>query len=300
MADYGVLPEGFARKPLPVLLAEIEEKAREVFGKGVIQTPQSPLGQLNGMYASLASTLWEIAEDTYQSYDPDQAEGKRLAMLGRIRLVERMDGERDPDFRLAITNSGRARIDVADIDRAVSGVAGATFVRTYLNPTDVTDADGLPSHSVAVAVLGGDDSEIGAALRPYVVPGIDTYGNARADVEVDGYCRTVYFVRPVEIPLGLQLLVSANPDRLGCPPPSAAAIALTVANALTGTARPANGADITLHMLRTIVSAAHGVNVEVLSGTATLNDGPLVPLPYPIGFLEIAKIDPTKITVAFA
>jgi hypothetical protein len=298
---YGVLPEGFSRKPLPVLLGEIEAKAREVFGDGVIQTPESPLGQLNGMYASLATTLWEIAEGTYQSYDPDQAEGVRLAMLGRIRLVERMDGEADPDFRLAITNTGRAHIDVADIDRAVSRLEGVHFVRPYLNPKSDPDEDGLPGHSVAVAVLGGDDQAVGAAIRPYIVPGIDSWGNARADVEVDGYCRTVYFIRPTEIPLGLQLLVSAKPDRLGCPPPSAAAISLTVANALTGAKRLANGVDISLHQLRTIVSAAHGTNVEVLSATANLLvDGPLVPLPYPIGFLEIAKIDPTKVTVAFA
>lgn len=297
---YGVQPAGFARKPLPALLAEIQEKAKEVFGPGVIQSPESPLGQLNGMYASLATTLWEIAEATYQSYDPDQSEGVRLASLARIRLLERMAGESDADFRLAITNQDRARIDVADITRAAAAVEGVTFARVFLNSSSATDADGIPPHSVAVSAIGGDDAAVALAIRPYIVPGIDSHGNTRADVEVDGYCRTIYFVRPVPVKLGLQLTVSVTPDRLGCPPPSAAAIAITAANALTGQNRPANGQDITLHMLRTAVSSAYP-NVEVTAATTTLlPDGPLEPTPRAIDFLEIAEIDPSRITVAIA
>jgi hypothetical protein len=114
--SYGVTPTGFNRPRVPELLAEIEEKARGIFGSGVVQTAQSPLGQLNGMFAELVGTLWEAAENTYQSYDPDQAEGVRLEQLGRMRLLERIDGELDPAYRQAITNAGRARLDIAGRD----------------------------------------------------------------------------------------------------------------------------------------------------------------------------------------
>jgi len=98
---YGVTPTGFNRKPLITILGEIQDKVKETFGEGAIQTPESPFGQINGMFASLASTLWEISEATYQSYDPDQAEGVRLEQLGRIRLLERMGGEDDDVDALA-------------------------------------------------------------------------------------------------------------------------------------------------------------------------------------------------------
>ena len=295
--SYGVTPTGFSRKPLLTLLGEIQEKAKEVFGEGVIQTPESPLGQLNGMFASLSSTAWEIAEATYQSYDPDQAEGIRLEQLARIRLLERMDGEMDTEFRSAITNASRARIDLADITRAVAGLDGVSYVRVFENKTSATDIDTVPPHALAVAVLGATDLAVANAIRPYVVPGINAYGNTRVDTTVDGYCRTLSFVRPAPIPLGLQLTVVSRPDRLGCPAPSAGTIALAAANGLTGANRPANGQDITLHLIRTAVSTAYPT-VEVVSATATLlpNGTPVV-LPYAIPFFSIADIDPTRITV---
>lgn len=295
---YGPLPTGFVRKPLLQILAEIEENAKQVFGENVIQSPESPLGQLNRLCASLGTTLWETAEDTYQSYDPDQAEGVRLEQLGRIRLLERMTDETDAEYRGAITNQGRARIDIADIVRALSSVDGVTYAKVFINPADGTDADGIPGHTVAAAVIGGDDDAAARALRPYITPGIDSYGNARADIDVDGYCRTVYFVRPVPVRLGLQLQARVGADRLGCPPPSAVAIGLTVSNALTGQTRPVNGQDIDLHLIRTAVTAAYP-NVEIVAGTYTLlPDGDLTPLPAPIPFLSIAEIVPASVIVA--
>jgi hypothetical protein len=45
MAEYGVLPTGYARKPLAVILAEIEQRMIDLFGPNVVQTAQSPLGR---------------------------------------------------------------------------------------------------------------------------------------------------------------------------------------------------------------------------------------------------------------
>lgn len=294
---YGVQPAGFVLKRLPEILAEIEESAREVFGPGVIQTAQSPLGQLNGLMASIVATAWEIGESTYQSYDPDQAEGVRLDQLGRIRLLDRMTGEAETEYRAAITNAGRARIDLADIARAAAAVDGVSFVRVYENRTGATNAIGLTSHSIGVAALGGDDAAVASAIRPYIVPGIDAWGNARVDVEIDGYCRSISIIRPVPVPLGLQVRIQVGADRLGCPPPAAAAVALAIISALTGAERPANGQDISLHFLRTVVSSQFP-NVEVVSAMAALlPDGPLQPLPVVIRFLEIAEVVPVNVTV---
>ena len=49
MTDYGVQPTGFVRKPLSVIKADMEAMNRAEFGSNVIQTPQSPLGQIVGI-----------------------------------------------------------------------------------------------------------------------------------------------------------------------------------------------------------------------------------------------------------
>lgn len=295
---YGVTPAGFARKPLETMLAEIEEGARGVFGADVIQSAASPLGQLNGLCASLVTTLWEVAEDAYQSYDPDQAEVVRLEQLGRLRLLERVAGELDPEYRRAITNADRARIDLPDIERAIADVAGVTWVRVYANARCIT-VPGLPARAVAAAVIGGDDGDVAATFRPYVVPGIDAYGNRHVSLVVDGYCRAVALVRPALVPVGLRLVVRVQPDALGCPPSSAIAIAEAAANGLSGADRLANGQDLTLHRLRTAVSRAFA-NVEVVSAEARTGEAAFAPLPFVATFLEMVTVSADDVAVGFA
>lgn len=51
MTEYGVVTTGFSRKPLTVIIAELEAANIIFFGPGLIQTSQSPMGQLNGLRA---------------------------------------------------------------------------------------------------------------------------------------------------------------------------------------------------------------------------------------------------------
>ena len=57
MTDYGVQSTGYVRKPLSVILSEIEASMTTEFGPGVIQTSQSPFGQLNGLMADLVAEV---------------------------------------------------------------------------------------------------------------------------------------------------------------------------------------------------------------------------------------------------
>jgi len=290
--SYGVLPTGFARKSLAEILAEIEAANIATFGPGVIQSAESPLGQLNGLFANLIAQEWEIAEDTYQSYDPDQAEGIRLEMLGRIRLLGRALGESDDEFRRAITNAGQARIDLQDLARAIKGLPGVTWVSVFVNDRDEENESGLSPHTVAVAVIGGDDEAIATEIRNYVVPGIGTYGNRMVDTTIDGYCRSIAFVRPVPVSVSLTITVRAQADRYGCPPPSAASIAAGLWSDLNGDRRLRNGDDVTVFSVRSIVESRFP-NVEVLSvvGTRDIENVPEGDLPVVIAFEEMASFD---------
>lgn len=297
LTTYGVTPSGFARKPFAQILADLEAAlaAPSRFGPGVIQTPESPLGQINGALAEAISSLWELAEATYASIDPDQAEGARLDILARLRLLERADGEADATLRADVTNAGRARIDMSDMIRAIKAITGVTYAVAWVNDGDTTDANGVPPHSVSVAAMGGDDAAIASAIRAYVVPGVGSYGNTRVDVTIDGFCRALWFVRPAPVRVRLSLTVATQNDRNGCPPPSAVAMKTALVEELAASLR--NGDDVTLHRLNVALSCRFQ-NVEITAAQAARGDATLASLPLAIGFDEIATIAATDIAIA--
>lgn len=291
---YGVKPTGFVRKPLSVTLAEIEAALVTEFGPDVIQSPQSPLGQINALFADLVTELWERHEDLYQSYDPDQAEGTRLETLARLRLIARGASD-DATLRQTITNAGQARIDLQDITGALTSIEGVTYAKVFTNETgEVTDS-ALERGTVAVAVIGGADEDIATALRQYIAPGVNTYGNTLVSSEINGYCRSAYLIRPVEVPVTLTVDVRASADRFDCPPPSN--VAIRAALVADWAARRINGLDVTWFTIRSLIESRFP-NVEVLSFTA-LRDGVEqdVRQPLDIAFIEIAQITEELTTV---
>lgn len=295
---YGVQPTGFVRKPLPIILAEIEAALITEFGPDVIQTSQSPLGQINGLMADLIAQLWELAEDAYQSYDPDQAEGIRLDTLARIRLLLRAGGESDESLRQAITNQGRARIDVQDVVRGIKGIEGVTYAEMFINETNQFDPDTLlQPGQVAVAVIGGDDEEIAKALRAYTVPGVSFYGNTYVTSEIDGRCRTVAIVRPIEIPVTLSITVRMNRDFRDCPPPAVLAVRDALVEDFLGDRLLRNGDDVTFFRIRSAIES-RWPNVEVVSFTGS-RDGidQSMNEPVRIAFIEIARVSADNVTV---
>jgi hypothetical protein len=293
MTDYGVQSSGFVRKPISVILSEIEAQNRTEFGAGVIQTAETPLGQLNGIFAELSAKLWELGEDIYQSYDPDQAEGNRLEMLGRIRLADRADSETDESYRQGITNAGSARVDIQDISRAVAALEGVTYSHVFINDTGELDGNGMPGASICVAVTGGADDDIAKAIRTYIVPGVAVHGNTSISSVIDGFCRNLRILRPIEVPVDLTVTVRAFKDNLGCPPPAATAIK----TGLIANLYLLNGDDIDHYRIRTVIENLFS-NVEVISfngkreGIEQEDDTPVV-----IGFIERAVLDAVTIVV---
>ncbi len=296
--SYGVIPTGFERKPLALILSEIEAQLITEFGPNVVQTPQSPLGQLNGLFADFVGQLWENLEDVYQSYDPDQAESTRLDILGKMRLLQRQAGENDEQFRQAITNVDRARNDIQDLARAIVGLPGVTYGHVFVNDGNTVDENGLQPSTVAVAVLGGDDEEIVAVMRSYVVPGISTYGNVQVTGNIDGFCRSAYITRPILIPVTIEIKVKLNKDNLGCPPPSLAAVKNYLMEQLAGDRKFINGEDVTLFKIRNIIESGFPSIVEVRSMNGA-RDGALVGLNQPVemGFIEMATFAVADVTI---
>lgn len=256
MSDYGVKPTGFVRKPISVVLAEMEASLITEFGPGVVQTSQSPLGQLNGLMADIVTELWELGEDIYQSYDPEQAEGSRLDILGNIRLIKRGSTESDVLYRQAITNADTARITYADFIRALKSINGVTYAQVFANEEGRDNKYGMPPNTVTAAVLGGDDLDIADIVNDFAVPGISLYGNTIVNLQIDDYCRALKFVRPLEIETSLKINVKLDATARGCPAPSPAAIATALLNYLTDNeTRPWNGQAVDEFLVRQFIES---------------------------------------------
>lgn len=287
--NYGVIPTGFNRKPLAVTLAEIEARLITEFGPDFIQTSQSPMGQINGLMADIITELWEQSEDVYQSIDPDQAEGTRLDILGNLRMIAR-NGIDDEQYRRAITNIGQGRVDVQDLARALRGIDGVTYAQVFVNETGEVTPDGLESGTVSVAIIGGADQDIADILRRYVVPGVNTYGNHHVSTNVDGFCRAMSIVRPIEAVVDVTVTVRRNNDLQNCPPASLAAIATRLQEVWM--IERFNGLDVSFYSIRSIIEREFP-NIEVVSILAERDgdDGAGLNIPVNIGFVEIASLN---------
>jgi hypothetical protein len=251
---YGVIREGFARKSLPVILAELEEAMIAEFGPDVIQTSQSPLGQINGLHADVAGEAWEVAEDVYQSFDVDGASGPRLDIIAKLRRLYRNDGESDGAFRLRISNQGQANIKLTANVNRLKNIPGVTFAWAIENSTAEVSAYGMPPHSVAYAISGGSDEAVGLMVYQLSVSGIGLYGNVSVPVIADGYCQQAQFIRPDEVRIRVEVDVQNIPDASGCAPPSAGQLQEMLIAAYAGDHGFKNGATVEERMIASVMA----------------------------------------------
>ncbi len=90
---FGLTPAGFVAKTLLELKDEIEAAWQAEFGANVDLDPNSPDGQVIGIFSERLAELWELAQAVYSSQDPDKAVGQALdavaAITGTLRSAAR-------------------------------------------------------------------------------------------------------------------------------------------------------------------------------------------------------------------
>ena len=67
----------------------------------------------------------------------------------------------------------------------LTNVSGVSFAVGFENPSNQTDARGLPPHSIEMIVEGGEDSEVASAILKRKAGGIQTYGGSHDSVTVN-------------------------------------------------------------------------------------------------------------------
>lgn len=189
----------------------------------------------------------------------------------------------------------RARVDKVD---------GVTSCTVFENPTDATDGDGLPPHSIEVLALGGDSQAILEAVWASKAGGIATYGSTSGTVEDGaGVAHTVKFSRPTEEPVYITVAVTTDGD---FPADGAAQIKAALVSYALGELLDAAGAPIYRGYLPgdDVVTSKLYVPIETVSGIVDVTSIHIGLAPSPgssaniaITLRQLATFDTSRITV---
>ena len=90
MSDYGISDTGFNIKRLDQLLLELNGECKRIFGENFNVAPESPDGQINGVVSESNANLWEIAQASYDAFNPSAATGVTLSNLVQINGISRL------------------------------------------------------------------------------------------------------------------------------------------------------------------------------------------------------------------
>lgn len=91
---------------------------------------------------------------------------------------------------------------------SVANLAGVTRIRGYENDTDTTDANGIPSHSIALVVEGGIAADIAQTIADKKTPGTGTAGSTSLTVmDSTGGSHLIRFARPTVAQIKIALTI---------------------------------------------------------------------------------------------
>lgn len=157
--------------------------------------------------------------------------------------------------RQAVSTELAAQSVLGSIVGSVANLTGVEQYRIYENDTDATDANGIPSHSIALIVDGGDAEAIAQVLAQKKTPGTGTYGST-TEVVLDpaGIPVTVNFSRPVEVTINVAVTLVA---RTGYVSSTGAAVIAALVDAVNNQGIYANDG---LLSRTSLIAAVYGVD----------------------------------------
>ena len=96
---------------------------------------------------------------------------------------------------------------------AIAGIDEVTRYVVYENDTNMTDANGIPSHSICAIVEGGDDTEIARTLFLRKSTGCGTYGNKTVTItDLYGNEIDIHFSRPQYVDIDVSITIKPLPN----------------------------------------------------------------------------------------
>jgi uncharacterized phage protein gp47/JayE len=163
----------------------------------------------------------------------------------------------------------------------------------FSNVTDITDADGVPPHSVEALVHGGDDQAIFDALLANVADGIRTHGSVvGTSTDSAGNVHTMKFSRPTEILIYVAVTLLKDPALY----PSDGDTQVKTAVATTGNAKP-DGTDVVASAILASVFSVAGM-LDVSLPFIGIAPSPVLSTTIVVTNRQRAVFDTTRISVS--
>lgn len=116
--------------------------------------------------------------------------------------------ESDAELRIRQSRSVSlpSRSVLEGIIGAIATLPNVERYRGYENDSNSTDSNGIPSHSIAIVVDGGDERQIANTIATKKTPGTGTYGTTTVPVtDQYGITRSVSFFRRTSVPIYVQV-----------------------------------------------------------------------------------------------
>ena len=204
--------------------------------------------------------------------------------------------ESDATLRLRQRDSTAlpSRSVLSGIQGGVLSLVGVVRSNAYENDTDITDARGIPSHSIAMVVDGGDAQSVANIIGARKGPGVGTYGTTSQTVtDVYAIPRPIKFFRPTIVPIEVAVTIQALP---GYVTPTGLAISAAVAAYINSLAIAAPVRLTRLYVPIDAVSATF--NVTAL--TIRRSGGTFAAVDLVLLFNEAASCVPASVTLTVA
>jgi uncharacterized phage protein gp47/JayE len=110
---------------------------------------------------------------------------------------------------ISVANPSQALID--GTIGGIASVAGVSRYKVYENDTNLTDANGIPGHSIAAVVEGGLDAEVAEQIYFRKGPGSGTYGDFSVEyINSDSLSTSIRFFRPGYAGIDTALSIKKN------------------------------------------------------------------------------------------
>lgn len=197
--------------------------------------------------------------------------------------------------RQSVSAALPAQAIMAAIAAAVGGVAGVQRYRAYQNDGAAADANGIPGHSIALVVSGGDSTAIARAIAERKTPGTGTYGSIVVQViDSAGVPNTIRFSRPALARVRYQLTIKALPGYVSATGDAIRQALVAYVNA--------QGIGTSIYLTRAIGAAdlgnqGLGASFYVTALLQARDNAAFGGGDIPIGYSEAATLDPADIAL---
>lgn len=165
----GISEDGFTRKRLDEILEDKNAAVRGALGDDLNLSPESPDGQINGVYSESDSNLWSLAEACYNAFSPSKASGAALSDLVELNGIERQDAT---STSVELLCSGVPGV-IIPIDSLCSTEGGVIVVKTLSSVTiGAGGTVSVPAESITTGVevvLAGEITNIDTPISGWAI-----------------------------------------------------------------------------------------------------------------------------------